>query len=30
MAGEFGMTSETGVGSTFWFRLPLERESRAD
>ena len=27
MAGEFGMTSETGVGSTFWFRLPLECES---
>jgi signal transduction histidine kinase len=27
MAGEFGMTSETGVGSTFWFRLPLECEA---
>jgi signal transduction histidine kinase len=26
MAAEFGMTSEIGVGSTFWFRLPLESE----
>jgi signal transduction histidine kinase len=30
MAGEFGMTSETGIGSTFWFRLPLEADSASE